>query len=106
MENENYKIVKMHIGKFDRNENVFSLNLKKYPERLCVLDKTRNVAVDVNDPTYAVLSDTFTLKNSRSKGTVSSIGTSTNIKSETLKFTADTLNNNAALKIDLVWGEF
>lgn len=48
MENENYKIVKMHICKFERKEKVLSLNLNKYPARLCVLDKVRKVAVDVN----------------------------------------------------------
>lgn len=48
MENENYKIVKMHICKFERTEKGLALNLNKYPERLCVLDKNRKVAVDVN----------------------------------------------------------
>ena len=47
MENENYKIVKMHICRFERTEKGLALNLNKYPERLCVLDKNRKVAVDV-----------------------------------------------------------
>lgn len=48
MENENYEIVIMHICKFERSDKDLILNLNKYPERLCVLDKNRNVAVDVN----------------------------------------------------------
>ena len=47
MENENYKIVKMHICRFERTEKGLALNLNNYPERLCVLDKNRKVAVDV-----------------------------------------------------------
>lgn len=47
LENDNYSIVKMHICSMDKKDNCFSLKLKDYPERLCVIDKVNKVVIDV-----------------------------------------------------------
>lgn len=84
------------------NQTLLSVPTEIFSESNTVTD----VVVDPDDKAYATLSDTFTLKNARTTATISSIGMSTNIKSDTLKFATDTLNSNTALKIDLVWGSF
>lgn len=47
LENENYSIAKMHICSLEKKDNCFSLKLKEYPERLCVIDKVNKVVIDV-----------------------------------------------------------
>ena len=47
LEDENYRIIKIHICNFERNNGILSFNTKKYPERLCVHDKKNNFVIDV-----------------------------------------------------------
>ena len=47
LEDENYKIVKMHICSFERINGVLVFDKNKYPERLCVCDKKNKIVVDV-----------------------------------------------------------
>ena len=47
LEDANYRIVQMHICSFERRDGILSLDMKKYPERLCVHDKKNNIIIDV-----------------------------------------------------------
>jgi len=50
MENENFRISKIHICVFDKekeSDNFFKLNINKYPVRICVIDEKRDIAIDV-----------------------------------------------------------
>ena len=47
LEDNNYKIVTMHICSFERKNGMLSLNMNKYPERLCIHDKLNKVVIDV-----------------------------------------------------------
>jgi len=47
MENDNYKIAKIHICNFEKKEDFLKVNLNKFPERLCIIDEKNDIAVDV-----------------------------------------------------------
>ena len=47
MENENYKIVKMHICNFDKKGDFLKVDLNDFPERLCIIDNKNDIAIDV-----------------------------------------------------------
>lgn len=44
---DNYEIVKMHICSFEGKDGVLSFDIDKYPERLCVCDKSNKLVIDV-----------------------------------------------------------
>lgn len=47
LENKSYRIVKMHICGLEKKDNLVSLNIKKYAERICILDEVNKILVDV-----------------------------------------------------------
>lgn len=47
LEDKNYKIVKMHICRFERKNGGLVFDMNKYPERLCVYDKQNKFVIDV-----------------------------------------------------------
>ena len=47
LENENYKIVQMHICSFERKDGMLAFDMSKYPQRLCIHDKKNKMIVDV-----------------------------------------------------------
>ena len=47
LEDVNYKIVRMHIGSFERINGILAFDKNKYPERVCVHDKENKIVVDV-----------------------------------------------------------
>ena len=47
LEDKNYRIVKMHIGSFERKNGLLTFDRNKYPERLCVHDKENKFVIDV-----------------------------------------------------------
>ena len=47
MENDNYKIVKIHICNFEKKDDLWKVNLNEFPERLCIIDNNNDIAIDV-----------------------------------------------------------
>lgn len=45
---QNIRLAKMHICKFNKiNNNEFKINLSEYPERLCVIDESKGIVIDI-----------------------------------------------------------
>lgn len=46
-QNKNYEIIKTHICSLEKRDGITSFDLNKYPERICILDKTKNIVIDI-----------------------------------------------------------